>query len=242
MRRLFAWGLILLLASAFVPRQSAWASVVMQGTRVVVVEGTREKSIQFSNPSDHPFLVQVWASRTPGATEDTGLPFVVAPPVFKLEPRSGQTVRLKILPDPELADIERVYYLNFSHIPAIKAQAEEANRLILLIKSTVKIFYRPAALHEGAFDIGKRLEYRLTQEQLEIRNPTPFNVNINSIRVEADEGIAPVDMQPQMLAPRATARWGFRSAMHARDKARISISTVNDYGAEVTESIDTVVK
>lgn len=221
----------------FIGSQSAQASVVMQGTRTIVVAGMKEKSIHFSNVSNTPYLVQAWVSRTPGSKEEEKTPFILTPPIFKMDARTGQTVRLRILPasPPQIA--EEVYYLNFSQLPALKTQDTESNQLLLLMRTITKIFYRPASLKDGLPDIAAKLQFRMRDNTLELENPTALHVNINSLRVESSGGSQRVVREPQMIAPRASARWPLESGIPSGQRATVHISSVNDYGAEVLTTV-----
>jgi len=239
---MYRWfgGLMVSLLIIFNLGQNSHASVVMQGTRVIVNSGMKEKSVQFSNPSKHTYLIQVWGSHEPGIKEEVNvLPFTLTPPIFKITPQTGQTVRLRVLPDSTLTDTEKVYYLNFSQIPAIEPQStEEGNHLILLMTSSVKIFYRPMALKEGPGDIASQLHYRLDTKNLVIENPTPFHVSINAIQVESHGEKYPVIMRPLMISPKSTKSWPLPAAMSPLnsselDASLIHIWTINDYGADV---------
>jgi len=91
---------------------SSLASVVMTGTRVIYPGGAKERSIQFSNQDDAPSVVQVWIdSGNPDSTPETAdAPFVVTPPVFRIEPKSGQTARLIFTGKDLPQDRESVFF------------------------------------------------------------------------------------------------------------------------------------
>lgn len=74
---------------------SAQASVTMLGTRIIYPADASEQALRFSNPDDHPNLVQVWLDDgRSGDAHALSSPFLVIPPVFRVEPHGGQMVRL----------------------------------------------------------------------------------------------------------------------------------------------------
>ena len=74
-------SLSLLLLSA-----TAQAGIVMGGTRVIYEEGKREASMSVTNADNAvPYLVQSWVDNY-SATKNNAPPFIVTPPLFRLDP------------------------------------------------------------------------------------------------------------------------------------------------------------
>jgi chaperone protein EcpD len=97
----------------------AHASVTISGTRVVYPLGQREVTVKLDNDSLHPSLVQVWmddgkAAAKPG---DIQVPFVITPPIFRMEPKKSQVLRVMYSGEPLPSDRESVYWLNVLDIP-----------------------------------------------------------------------------------------------------------------------------
>ena len=77
---------------------AAQASVVITGTRIIYPAPAREVSVQIKNVGAVPALVQVWLDRgddsaQPGSAA-AQTPFLLTPPIARLEPKRGQTIRL----------------------------------------------------------------------------------------------------------------------------------------------------
>jgi len=104
-----------LLAAA--PR--ATAGVVVDGTRVVYPAAKREVTININNPGSVPSLVQAWldAGDPRAKPGDSKVPFVLTPPLFRLDPTKVQSLRLVYTHDPLPADRESVFWLNVLDIP-----------------------------------------------------------------------------------------------------------------------------
>ncbi|WP_237742372.1 fimbria/pilus periplasmic chaperone, partial [Yersinia pestis] len=82
----------------------------------------KEVSIRTNNKGVQPALVQVWVDdgKTNANINSMKLPFMVTPPVFRVEPGKGQTVRMiyngMALPQNK----ESVFWFNMLEIPAVK--------------------------------------------------------------------------------------------------------------------------
>ena len=242
-------GFFLLAFVAF----AANASVVITGTRIIYPAPAREVSVQLKNVGKVPALVQVWLDRgddtaQPGSPQ-AQTPFVLTPPIARLEPTRGQTIRLmysseEILP----ADRESLFYFNLLDIPPKPSSDAEAvqqrNMLQLAVRSRLKLFYRPEALKGISSDAAwKQVKWHLVPSAdksdalaIELENPTPFYVNLQ--RAAAVMQGAAVDAESSalveavMLAPFSTMRFevlpAARSLTQAASVLRLQI--INDYG------------
>ena len=191
-----------LLGLAFV----AQASVVITGTRIIYPAPAREVSVQIKNVGAVPALVQVWLDRgddsaQPGSAA-AQTPFVLTPPIARLEPKRGQTIRLvysgeEILP----ADRESLFYFNLLDIPPkptdASEQVAERNMLQLAVRSRLKLFYRPEALKKLSSDAAwKQLVWRVVTDKngavaLELENPSPFHVNVQRVDALSQGAVLP---------------------------------------------------
>lgn len=116
--RSFLYGLSasLLLALSY----AASASVVITGTRVIYPSDAREVSVKLANKGKKPVLIQSWIDDgdVKAKPETIHVPFILTPPINRVEPDKSQTLRIsytgKLLP----TDRETVYWLNVLEIPA----------------------------------------------------------------------------------------------------------------------------
>ncbi|MCS4492672.1 molecular chaperone [Pantoea sp. B623] len=161
-----------MLLSLFFISGLSQAAVVMNASRIVM-EGRTEKTVTFDNTSDNPFIVQV-------ESDNSGEPdFVAIPPVFKIKEKGGQTVKIRLLSSSLPEDKESLFFLNFTQIPGVKKSESDDNLLNVIIKSRLKIIYRPEAVNAfSAKDEGK-VSYHIQNGKLSINNQSP---NVLSIR------------------------------------------------------------
>ncbi|WP_043219895.1 fimbrial biogenesis chaperone, partial [Burkholderia gladioli] len=84
------------------------ASVVIGGTRVIYGAGEPEVTIKLSNEGQSPALVQSWvdAGDTKSEPSTTKVPFVVTPPISRIDPSKSQTLRIVYTGEPLPKDRE----------------------------------------------------------------------------------------------------------------------------------------
>ncbi|MFW2746387.1 fimbria/pilus periplasmic chaperone, partial [Acinetobacter baumannii] len=136
---------------------AAQAEIVIHGTRVIYPSDAREVTLQVSNNGSKPALVQAWiddgnAKSTP---DEANVPFIITPPISRVEPSKGQTLRITALPNASQLNQnkESVFWLNVLDIPPRpEGKKQENNEVLtnnflqLAIRSRIKFFYRPVSL------------------------------------------------------------------------------------------------
>src|SRR5215831_16325781 len=90
-------NLAALLAVALLsPALPAHAAIIVDGTRVVYPAAKREVTINIHNSSETPSLVQAWLDSGDPRSKpgEAKVPFVLTPPLFRLDPTKVQSLRL----------------------------------------------------------------------------------------------------------------------------------------------------
>ncbi|ELY4854145.1 fimbrial biogenesis chaperone [Cronobacter turicensis] len=191
--------------------------IVVGGTRVIYEGNKKEAALSIKNNSAaSPFLLQSWVDNGDGKTRG---PFMVTPPLFRIEPEEDHELRIaKTGSLPE--DRESLFYLNIRAIPP--SSPEAVNTLKLVVKTRIKLFYRPQALVVDAQTAYQQLKFHLVEGHLLAENPTPFYMVFDSLKIGATR-IQSADM----LAPFASQRF----ALPATETGRVvSWRVINDYG------------
>lgn len=194
--------------------------VVVGSTRVVFDGAKKEASLSLKNNNEKsPYLVQSWVEDESGSNKT---PFIITPPVFKLE--SGKENMLRIVRAggnlPE--DRESVYYVNVKAIPPAPKD-ENANTLQLAIKTRMKLFYRPAGLKGNPIDSYKALQWVKSGSKLHIINNTPFSVTLSEVKINGR------DVDNVNLVP-AKGSVDYKLPANISAGAPVKFTTVNDYG------------
>ena len=222
----------------------AQAGVVITGTRVVYPMEDREVNVRLRNVDEKPVLVQSWiddgsVNESPGRLD---VPFVISPPMSRVEPQRGQTLRIIYTGGDQPQDRETVFYLNVLEVPPKPDKATvEKNFMQLAIRTRLKIFLRPQGLSMPVEDAAKALSWEAgSQGALRVHNPTPYYLSFN--RVVASAGGVRSAYAQGMVAPFASAELP-RSPEKVEGgeplaSGHVHFGIINDYGAEVSNQAE----
>lgn len=148
------------------------AAVVMNTSRIVM-EGISEKTVTFDNTSENPYIVQIESDNNQKPD------FVAMPPIFKIKEKGGQTVKIKLSSSSLPQDKESVFYMNFTQIPGVRKNQDDSNRLNIVIRSRLKIIYRPKSVNAFSEKEESKVSYIVQSGKLIVSNNSP---NVLSIR------------------------------------------------------------
>ncbi|MFC3627044.1 molecular chaperone [Vogesella amnigena] len=220
------------LLAATVPAQ---ANVVITGTRIVYPAEQREVTIRLDNVGKEPALVQAWVDSTEAGTSPSkaDAPFLLTPPIFRLDPDKGQSLRLMFTGATLPADRESVFWLNVLDVPP-RPKAADLNYVQLAIRSRIKLFYRPKALPGSPEQAAQQLQWQLRSEGsrrwLQVRNNSAFHVSLTqaSTRI-AGRGYR---FSSEMVAPFSSRELPLEAdEAAAAASGQVSYQAIDDYGA-----------
>lgn len=219
--------LAVLLGSALLSVASQ-AGVMLGGTRIVFDGNKRDASISVGNTTAQPYAVQTWIN-TEADDNSTATPFVATPPLFRLDPRKEQMVRIQKVPGALPEDRESVFYFNAQEIPVAGKAGE--NTLKIAMRTRIKLFYRPAGLQGNPLEALPQLRWSLAQEQgksvLVVNNPSAFHVSFIGVKVIAGAQTVEVE-EPKMVAPMSSQRYALPG--FSGRSGDVMFSAINDYG------------
>ncbi len=212
---------------------SALASVVINSTRVIYNESEKGQVVKLSNSGTRPALVQSWLDNGDHTAKpsETKVPFLLTPPITRIDPSKGQSLQVKFLGADLPADRESLYYLNVLDIPSKAQKDVKENVLQLAIRSRIKFFYRPAALDGLAGESYQKVTWQIEQKKVVVSNPTPFYVTVSSITTDKES--TKVVSAGQMIAPFSELNFPL-----SKQANTVYLNIVNDYGSFVTLSND----
>ncbi len=217
--------------------QAAWADIVISGTRIIYRGAQKDVSVRLENKGSRPLLVQNWLdtgddNMEPGAIK---VPFNATPPVSRIDPKKGQTIKLMYTGSQSLpGDRESIFWFNVLEVPP-KPKADESaapqNTLQLAFRTRIKVFYRPEGLGDLAGESPAKLTWRLKTEHnkpvITVNNPTPYYVSFNTIELESGGKKYPID--GLMASPLGQSQFTFKTP-GAPQSGKINYSFINDYG------------
>jgi chaperone protein EcpD len=218
----------------------AHASVTIGGTRVVYPLEQREVTVKLDNDSSAPSLVQVWMDDgNPDAKPgDIKAPFVITPPIFRMEPKKGQMLRVMYSGDALPQDRESVYWLNVLDIPPKAEASADANLLQLAYRTRIKVFVRPPKLGGQPEDAPAQLSWKIAAskdgkgQEVSVSNPTPYHVSFSEFNVESD-GHTFKNERGGMVAPFATEVLPVDKMNAVPAGAKVHYSAISDYGGAI---------
>lgn len=227
---------VLLLAgpSAVHAADDGKGGVRLSGTRLIF-DGAHEAApmtVSNSSASDV-WLMRFWVSpygekATQAADEKQKEPFVVTPPLYRLDPRGAVELRINRLTDALPADRESVYYLNNLAIPPKKGektyQKAVQNGLQFAINTRIKLFYRPAAISNAAAAKAapEKLAVSASGNTMVIKNPTPYFITLSQLSLS---GKTITTNKDTMVAP-----FGELTLPSGASHGTLIYSTIDDHG------------
>ena len=216
----------------------AMAGVVITVTRLVYPANQKESTVKLDNNGTRPALVQSWVDTGDVKSSPTSskAPFVLSPPVARIDPSKGQSLRLMFTGAQLPADKESVFWLNVLEIPPKAEGPVDLNVLQMAFRSRIKIFYRPVDLPGTPSDAPSQVKWKVVKEgqgyALQASNPSAFHVSqvelalvVGNQRYESENG---------MVMPGETRLFALPTLKSMPGNgAQVEFNAINDYGALV---------
>ncbi|HET6804797.1 MAG TPA: fimbria/pilus periplasmic chaperone [Frateuria sp.] len=217
----------------------AHANVIISGTRVVFPAQDGEVTVRLTNNNDRPALVEAWvdAGDEHSTPDKVNTPFVITPPLFRMEAHKDQNLRIIATSAALASDRESLFWLNVLEIPPKPSSPEMTGKNLLqfAFRSRLKLFYRPAGLQGDPVKAPTRLRWKVVPQAqgyaLEVHNPTAYHITIVRVSL-TDAGKTYTGDKPGMVAPQADLRLPITGLTHApAAPGKVRFSIINDYGA-----------
>ncbi|MBS9439039.1 molecular chaperone [Photorhabdus noenieputensis] len=208
---------------------SAHANIVINTTRVIYPASNKEVSVQLLNAGDQPSLVQSWIDDgDPNSTPETAkVPFLLTPPVVKIDGNNGQQLRIKHINSNLPTDRESLFYLNVLDIPPVAENIGDKNVMQIAIRTRIKFFYRPDKLSILPKQIQQYIVLKREGSQLKLENSSPYFMNI--------VGLKSSDTQPNLLNEGTIIKpfsfYSFSTNEKVKVGDKLTLAIVDDFGA-----------
>jgi P pilus assembly chaperone PapD len=197
----------------------AQGSVVLGGTRVIYDAGKKESNISVKNLSERPFLVQSGVKNN--GNNSARPPFIVTPPLFRLDGKKENVLRIIHTGSKLPQDRESLFWLNVKAIPS--SSNSDANTLHIAVNTQIKLLYRPKDLPSNPDDAAKVLNWQVDGNQLKVTNDSPYYINFHSVKINGDS----ID-SATMAPPKSIT--AFKLSKSVKIGSEISWKIINDYG------------
>ncbi|ALP41373.1 molecular chaperone [Aeromonas schubertii] len=223
MKKLLTFTCVMALSSTAL---DASAAIVLDRTRAIYPGGAKSISLNIKNENQKlPYLAQAWIEDTRG--QKITSPFVVLPPVQRVDANQKSIVRIASVPDVEKLpkDRESIYYFNLREIPP---KSDKSNVLQIAVQSKIKLFYRPEAIVPERNAVWQDQVVITKQGSgLKVENPTPYYITYVSLAHPEGKGKRPIkSFSAFMVEPKSTLDVQSPEPLGSR----FIISYVNDYG------------
>lgn len=215
----------LILAFFVLMSDKTHAGVVLGNTRLIYPADTKEVTLPLKNTeTSQTFLVQSVIENARGEKQES---FVVTPPLFVLKPGGQNKLRvfLKNL-IPMAQDRETLFWMSIKAVPSA-SRHEEGNFVQFAVTNRIKLLYRPKELAEPDDTVWKKITLSSRDGGLLISNPTPYYMNISSLRAGS------IFSENLTLAPQESQVVGNR--LPVGTKAEVVF--INDFGGETEKVI-----
>lgn len=210
--------------------QSSFAGVMINNTRVIFEQKYKSANVTLTNVTDSNYAVQVWINGE-SDRQDEKLPFVATPAIFRLGPGQEQIVKILSLQGTLPQDRESVFYFNAQEIPAVNKN-DQSNKLVMAIRTRIKLFYRPSNLETTSIKAPKTLQWKRVDREgkswLLVTNPSPYHVTFGEMNFRSGSQHSAVN-EAAMLSPRSSQYYPLPGNKLPLSGG-VSFSVINDYG------------
>ncbi|MFJ1336866.1 molecular chaperone [Pseudomonas caricapapayae] len=229
---------LLLIGLVTLSCSQATAGVVITGTRLVYPAGQKEITVKLNNNGSQPALTQSWidTGNTESTPTNSKAPFVLSPPVARIDPGKGQSLRVMFTGAALASDKESVFWLNVLEIPPKPQGTEAANMLQMAFRSRIKLFYRPENLPGTPSEAIEQVQWHVLPASngqgmaLQAFNPSAFHVSV--VELELVAGAQRDRAADGMVGPGETRQFALQklNALPGGN-AQVQFNAINDYGA-----------
>jgi chaperone protein EcpD len=230
---------------SFLSAQFAHANIVINGTRVIYPSNEQEVNVKLNNVGTSPLLVQTWLDKgnPKSRPDEIKVPFILTPPLFRLDANKGQTLRLIYTQEALPQEKESIFWLNVLEVPPKPSKNVGANWLQVAFRTRIKVFFRPESLNKQSqvqkapSQVVWTLQSTPKGYALLAKNPTPYFItipevilNINNKKLASENSA--------MLPPFGQEIFNFKNLVNRpAGTLKINFSSINDWGAStVVES------
>ncbi len=210
----------------------AQAALVLSATRLIYRGQTGGARIEVLNVGRQPALMQAWidAGNPEARPQDIQVPFVVTPPMVRIDPGRRQSLGV-VFTGPGLpTDRESLYWLNVLDIPPRPHLRPGADYIQFAVRTRIKLIYRPVGLRGGPEQAMRDLRWREHCRKgrcvVQARNPTPYVIPI--VRLRCLGAKIPAAPLQGTVRPFGTRSWALAQSARV---ARVRYDVINDFGA-----------
>lgn len=143
--------------------------------------------MQISNQGRGPVLLQTWidSGKIDELPDTIKVPFVLTPPVNRLDPGKSQSIRIRYAGSELPKDRESLLWFNALEIPPKVQERTDSNLLQMAFRSRIKLFFRPENLQGSPEEAAQHLRWQVRGNQLIATNDSPWHVSLVEVETSA---------------------------------------------------------
>lgn len=197
----------------------AQSAVTLGATRLIYLGDKKEVLLSVKNSEQVPYLVQV---KLKNSTEGAGNPpFIITPPLFRLDGGQQNTLRVVRAGGNLPADKESLYWIGVRSI-ASSTKDNSQNQVKIALTTHIKLIYRPEGVKGIPEGVADKLTWQRNGNRLQVTNPTPFYMNLSEVKIAGKEV-----KDVTYVAPGSTASFTLPAGVSA---GSVSWKLISDYG------------
>lgn len=231
---IITFGMLSFAANATQPEvnfASVQYGVILGESRLIYPMNAVGVAVSVLNPQEYPVLIQ---SRVFDENKTSAAPFVVTPPLFRLDPKQQSSLRITKTGDGFSHDKESLYWVCVKGIPPKEEELWAGNNIksdsdsrvgILFrfaIDNCIKLMVRPNELKGNPTNFAGELKWKIDGKKLIAENPTPFYMNLGKITYDGKE------ISPHFVPPKS--KWAFDLPERKTGQMSVSWQIINDQG------------
>lgn len=173
-------------------------SLHLGATRVVYNPDSSGETLTVINDQDYPMLVQ---SEVLAEDQKGPAPFVVTPPLFRLDALQSSRLRIVRTGGDFPSDRESLQWVCVKGIPPKEddkwAVDDKGNKkkpadsvslqVQFSVRSCIKLFVRPSSVKGHPEDVAGNVTWQKAGNKLKGNNPTPFFINLSELKVSGKD-------------------------------------------------------
>lgn len=198
-------------------------------TRIIFNGNRNNATVTVRNTSAQDiYIVQARISKTVDGYEST--PFVITPPIFRLDSESTNNLRIQLSSASNLSqDRESVFYLNTRAIPS--SVRKNVNNDTDHISGTaqfgvgniIKLFYRPAGLSGSVENAQRAISFIPEGKGIRVKNNSAYYISFARMTIAGESLLK--QNAPTMLAPYSDYVYSVGTK-----HGKVAWATINDFG------------
>ncbi|UBQ39528.1 MULTISPECIES: fimbrial biogenesis chaperone [Acinetobacter] len=202
------------------------AAIQAMASRVIYHSDSKAATLNLKNNASKPYIVQTWLEAGEDKTASAKVPFIVTPPLIKIEPQKESVLRFIYSGSGLPTDRESQVWINVQEIPP---KPEEENTLQLAVRSKLKLFYRPQQIEDDLPAAVKKLQWSVEHGTLKLKNNSPLFITIGDLALGKNG--QPITHMNQDMAPPFQSIDVLRNV--PENVKSLKFTYINDYGSNI---------